>query len=349
VTQLFSQVNTPWSPLAWAGLGLRWIGEARILDGLAVSGAVLILCGLIFGGTLSTAEKLYYNGWASLQNRTKKGKTPRQKSKIFQHGIRDDFVTKLASPAVIQIIRKDFLILHRDVRNMSQLITPMIVGMVYFVMLLRGGRDLIDGAGRAPEWTRGVFTVIQTYSSIGLSLFVGWMLVSRLAGMGFSQEGKNFWLLKTAPVSTTQLIMSKFMVAFLPVTGLCWIFLLITAVIQKPNFITLIFALPVIALTVGGNTGIYLSFGIIGANMNWEDPRQMQRGVSGCIGSMVSMVYLAFSLALFLGPAVMTAAFGLPGAAGIIGGLVLGGSFCLACIFIPLGVTKRRVGQLGER
>jgi len=43
--------------------------------------------------------------------------------------------------------------------------------------------------------------MILAYGNVGMSLFVGWMVLSRLAGMGFSQEGKSYWLLKTAPVS----------------------------------------------------------------------------------------------------------------------------------------------------
>ncbi len=206
----------------------------------------------------------------------------------------------------------------------------------------------MNGAGRAPAWTTELFNSIQTYSSVGLALFVGWMLVSRLAGMGFSQEGKNYWLLKTAPISSTQLILSKFLVAFLPVTLLSWAFFLMTTLVQKPAWGILLFALPVIGLTVAGNTGIFLSFGIIGANLNWEDPRQMQRGVSGCLGSLVSMLYLGISLGLFFLPSILATAVGIPGSIGLAVGFALGSIFCGFCAFIPLLGMKKRVERLGD-
>jgi ABC-2 type transport system permease protein len=150
---------------------------------------------------------------------------------------------------------------------------------------------------------------IEMYTSVGLSLFVGWMLLGRLAGMGFSQEGRSYWLLKTAPLTAGQLIGAKFLAAYLPALALSWLFLLAIGLLHQPGF-----ALVVVALCLAGNTGINLAFGIAGANLNWEDPRQMQRTSSSCLGAMASMIYLPVSLLLFFGPPVgLSALFSLTG------------------------------------
>ena len=46
-------------------------------------------------------------------------------------------------------------------------------------------------------------------------------VLARLAGLGFSHEGKNYWMLKAAPISTRQLLTAKFLVGYLPALLLC--------------------------------------------------------------------------------------------------------------------------------
>ena len=345
---MITRFNTPWSPAAWVWRGLFLTGEAAWIGGLGITAAALIVCMMIFAGALVAAERLYYTGWAGLTSTTLKKRSPRQAKVAPIPSGTGKFLRRIAPEAVVEIVQKDFRMLRRDIRNMSQLITPLIVGIFYFVMLLRGGEDMIDGAGQAPAWMSGVFDSIDTYSDVGLSLFVGWMLLSRLAGMGFSQEGKNYWLLKTAPVSTRQLVGSKFLVAYLPVLILCLLFLLVTWLVRRMDWGILLFSIPVLALAIAGNAGINLAFGIIGANFEWEDPRKMQRGASGCLSLIASFAYLPLSLVLFFGPAIILSALQMPAIAGQAVGLALGGLFSLACAVIPLWLVRSQVERLGE-
>ena len=346
--QMVTRLNTPWSPLAWAGRGLISLGKSDWLPGTSLTLLTLLVCGLVFSAALVTAERLYYNGWASMQNVPRKRKSNRRLN------------GSAASPRIIPLfqlwkpsalwamIQKDFLVLRRDMRNMSQLVMPLILGIIYFFMLFRNGNELSVGRGDAPPVLLELIHNASTYASVGLSLFVGWMLLGRLAGMGFAQEGKSYWLIKTAPVSSTKQIVAKFLVAILPTLGLCITFLLLTWMIQRTGFATLLFALPAVTLCIAGNTGIYLSFGIAGANLNWDDPRHMQKGVASCLGALVSMIYFPISLLLFFSPPIAVTLINLPVIAGQIAGLLLGGAFSLTCAIIPLVLVHRRVARLGE-
>ena len=60
------------------------------------------------------------------------------------------------------------------------------------------------------------------YANAGISLFISWPLLSRLAMMSFSLEGKQYWLLKSAPVTTARLVTGKYLVAYIPTLILCW-------------------------------------------------------------------------------------------------------------------------------
>jgi ABC-2 type transport system permease protein len=345
---LVERFNQPWSPLTWAGSGVIHLGKGNWLPGLGQTMLALALAGAIFAFSLFAAERLYYTGWASLQNKGRKRKAPRN-DRAGGGVLKVIGLAGRIFPAPVRaIIAKDWLVLRRDLRNLSQLVTPLIIGIVYAFMLLRGGNRPSVEPSDAPIWVIELLQSAQTYASVGLSLFVGWMLLGRLAGMGFSQEGRSYWLLKTSPVSASQQIAAKFLVAYLPTLALSWAYLLVTWLLQRSGISVFLYSLPVIALCIAGNAGVNLTFGITGANMDWEDPRQMQRTGSGCLSALASMIYLPVALLLFFAPPIGLMALGLPETLGQVIGLFLGGALSLTCAVVPLWLVRKRVYRLGE-
>lgn len=343
--QTLQRLNIPWSPITWAGHGLVEIGEGHWLEGSALILLTLGLGSLVFSISLITAERLYYSGWARMQgNRRKKKNHPARmvaERSWYSHW------EHRASGTVRAIMQKDYLVLRRDLRNMSQLVTPLIFGIVYAVMLFRQEGMPYPNGSASPVAARALAN-LPLYLSVGLSLFIGWMLLSRLGGMGFSQEGKSYWLLKTAPVSITQLVTAKFAVAYLPAVALGWAFLLVISLLQRANPLTLAFTLPLVALVLAGNAGLALALGVIGANMEWDDPRHMVKGSIGCLSSLVTMVYLPVSLFLFFSPPLAAVLFRWPEAAGQAVGLLVGGVFSMACALLPPFLVRGRIARLAE-
>ncbi|MGW8250355.1 MAG: putative ABC transporter permease subunit [Anaerolineales bacterium] len=112
---MLSRLNSPWSPLAWAGRGLMDIGEARWLSGVLL---VLLTVGItsgIFIMSLVTAERLYYSGWAKVQVSTRARRAPRTRRRTeTRPGGLAALVSRIVPPAVRGILVKDFLVLRRD-------------------------------------------------------------------------------------------------------------------------------------------------------------------------------------------------------------------------------------------
>lgn len=346
---LLSRLNSPWSPLAWAGRGLADVGAARWASGLGLTLLSVGLAGGIFIFSLSTAERLYFTGWANVQISPRRKKTPRPARSIQGKGSPLSKLVEASLPAAVRgIFVKDLLVLRRDLRNMSQLVTPLLLGIIYAFALIRGGGQVPAGRGGAPPWFMQIMRNLIVYANVGLSLFVGWSLLSRLALMGFSQEGRNYWILKTAPVNTRRLLVAKFLVAFVPALVLGWGFLLVISLLQGVAVTTVIFGLGVVALCIAGTAGLNLAFGVAGANFDWEDPRRMNRGSAGCLGALASIIYLVVSLAFFFGPAVLAGVVGLPETIGQLLGLAFGGSISLVVAIFPLWLVRGRVPQLGE-
>jgi hypothetical protein len=348
------RLNTPWMPLNWAGRGLVDLGEGRWLPGLLFLGLTMGLSTAAFLVALATAERWYYTGWAGMQvvaQKKKAVRTPRRRPARPAALDREAAPARLRRllPAPVEaIVRKDFLVLRRDLRNMSQLISPLIFGVLYSLMLLRTGGQAPPGQGQAPDWFMNSFQAVLKYGNVGMSLFVGWMLLGRLAGMGFSSEGRNYWILKASPLRPGRLLAAKFLVAYLPALALGLFFLVGLSVLQKSALGDFLYSLLATVMCLAGMNGILLGFGTAGANLNWDDPRKMNAGGLGCLGQLITMLFLPLAFGLFVGPLFLVGLAGLPQAYGYLLGALLGSLLCGLAAWLPLWLARNKVGRLGE-
>ncbi len=344
---LTNRFNQPWSPLTWAGRGLSYLGKGDWLPAAGLLGLALLVTGAVFYGALVVSERLYYTGWSSLQNiRRKKAKPAAQAAAPAQVKPLNPLARLLPQP-VRAILVKDLLMYRRDLRNVSRLLTPLILGIVYAVSLLQNGGQAPDGQGEAPTWITEALRGIFVYADVALALFLGWMLTANVAGTGFSHEGKNYWMLKMAPVSSRQLLTAKFLVSYLPTLAICGLYVIVLQILKGGTLWTVFVSLFAVAMSLAGLTGIYLAFGTTGAKFDWENPGQMNRSV-GCLGSLAAMALVPVYFLLFILPSLGAVFLQLPVALGQVVGLVLGGAAGAAGVIIPLGLVEKRVAMLAE-
>jgi len=257
-------------------------------------------------------------------------------------------LARLLPKPVLAIVQKDFLTLRRDLRNLSQLISPLILGVIYTLSILRSGGQAPAGNGDAPSWFMDSFRIMLAYSSVGMSLFVGWMILSKLAGMAFSHEGKNYWMLKVSPIRVGHLLMAKFLVAYIPALGLGFVFLTVISIVQKLSLLVFLYSLIAIIMCLAGMTGMLLAFGVAGANFTWDDPRKINAGTLGCLGQIITMLCLPISFGLFIAPLGLAQFFDFPVAYGYLIGLIVGSGVAAGFTFIPLQLVRKRTEQLDE-
>jgi ABC-2 type transport system permease protein len=350
---LLMRFNTPWNPLNWAGSGLVALGEGRWLAALGLLALTLVLSSLAFSFALATAERWYYSGWAGMQVVAYKKKPVRVRSAIAQPisgnaSLAGVQIRRLVPAPIRAIIQKDFLLLRRDIRNMSQLVTPLIFGVFYTIMFLRPGNPMFPDSPDMPSIFSYISHIISTYGSIGMSLFVGWMLLGRLSGMAFSAEGKNYWMLKASPVRAAYLLAAKFLVAYLPTLALGVIFMVAVSIMQKASPGIFLYGLLATAMCQAGMNGILLAFGVAGANFNWTDPRRMNAGAIGCLGQALTGLFLPISFGFFIGPLLLVAVFNWPQFYGYLAGAVCGIAVSATCALLPPWLVRKRVERLNE-
>jgi ABC-2 type transport system permease protein len=339
VNQIAS-VSPIWSPFTWAGRGLTDIGGGAWLSGIGLTLLTLLVAGGIFAGTLVLSENLYFTGWAGLQSSVQKKKGVRR-TKIKNRNVPG--MSRILPVPIRAIISKDFLLMRRDLRNLSQLITPLILGAVMVFSTLRS-----TSSGRLFEEVP--MAGLPVYTNIAFTFFVGWMLMFNLATTSFSREGKHYWMLSAAPLKPSQLIRAKFIVSFIPTLLVGWFFVAVTSLIRSITFSQLVYSLLVTGFGFAGLNGILLAFSIAGANLDWEDPRKVGlRGTAGCMSMIVSLFYFAFCLALYLSPPVLCEIFAPDKLwVGNILGAIFGTIFAMLCAVIPPRLFLGRIALMGQ-
>ena len=356
VFALLMRFNTPWNPFNWAGGGLVNLGEGRWLAGLGLVALTLGLSALAFSFALDTAERWYYSGWAGMQvvaykkksvrpGRVRAGVTQSIPGDASPAGAR---VRRLVPAPIRAIVQKDFLLLRRDMRNLSQLVTPLIFGVFYTFIFLRPGGGMFPDSPDTPVIFSTISHLIAAYGNIGMSLFVGWMLLSRLSGMAFSAEGKNYWMLKASPVRPAYLLTAKFLVAYMPTVLLGVIFMVAVSILQKASLATFLYGLLATIMCQAGMNGILLAFGVAGANFNWTDPRRMNAGVIGCLGQLVTVLFLPIAFGFFIGPLLLVTILNWPQIYGYLAGAIAGIAISAACALLPPWLVQKRVERLNE-
>jgi ABC-2 type transport system permease protein len=344
-----TQVNTPWLPLNWPGQGLVALGQGHWGTGLLLVTLTLGLCAGAFLFALATAERWYYSGWAGMQVVARKKKPLRasQPTSAARTAAVSRAVRLVPAP-IRAILWKDYLVYRRDLRQLSQLISPLILGFIYTLMILRTGVNMPVGKGEAPAWFMESMNFLLAYSSVGMSLFVGWVSLSRLAGLAFSSEGKNYWILKSSPLRTVHLLVAKFLVAYLPAFVLGSIFLVAIAFAQKMALGSFLYSYLAMGFCLAGMNGILLGFGVTGAKFDWDDPRKMNAGSMGCLGQVVAAVFLPLTFGLFIGPLFLASMFNLPLAYGYLVGGIVGVAVNLVAAVLPPVLVRNKVAGLGE-
>jgi len=353
---LMMRFNTPWNPLNWPGHGLVDLGEGHWLPGLFLVILTLGLSTVAFMVALGTAERWYYTGWAGMQvvnNRKKPARPIRTYTGAAQLVPKTESAAatrmrRLIPAPVRAILQKDFLLMRRDIRNMSQLVTPLIFGVFYTIMFLRPGGSMFPDSPDMPGIFTAISRFIASYGNIGMSLFVGWMLLGRLAGMAFSSEGRNYWILKAAPVRTEHLLAAKFLVAYLPTLTLGVVFMVAVSFLQKASLAIFLYGLLATAMCMAGMNGILLAFGAAGANFNWTDPRRMNAGVIGCLGQFLTGLSLPVLFGMFIGPLLLVSIFNWPQVYGYLAGGIAGTALAGLCGVLPPWLVRRRVERLAE-
>ncbi|MBA2667935.1 MAG: hypothetical protein H0U69_12980 [Trueperaceae bacterium] len=186
----FASFGLGWSPPGWAGSAL-WSG----LDG-AIAPAGLLLCAvalLSLWGVGRVAAIAYREGWVRSVDTTYLRYDPEPRAAAFWEA------PFMRLGPLGGLVVKDVRLLLRDPAQWSQLLVLAALAGVYLVSTAS-----IEVDGQRFRDALGTLNVA----------FLGFMLAGvgvRLAFPAVSLEGEGWWLVRTAPLGTAQVVLAKFL------------------------------------------------------------------------------------------------------------------------------------------
>ncbi len=289
--------DNPIAPSAWAARALVAAGEGRwpallFYGGLfaALSVGVFILC-------LALAERLYYAGWSNMstqggrirtknrEQRTKAGSRSFALSSLF-------FVLPEQSRAILY---KDLKVFPRDLRNLQQLIFPLVLAGIWTFRLITGGS--VGNSRDVPS----LFNSLSALASAGISFYICLVLSGAIGGAGISREGRGFWLFKVAPISARRLLLGKLALAYLPFPLVGTLFVIFLSLLQHSAPLDFLRSLVLVLVAGLGVSSISMGLGAAFPKFNWESPRQQNSFQAGCLSPILYMAYLGVAIGVVLG------------------------------------------------
>jgi ABC-2 type transport system permease protein len=302
------RLDIPLLPSAWAGRALVAAGQGEWLALLAYGGLFVALSLAVFAGCLLLAERLYYEGWSNMASQGGRVRTKNQESRTDQmaasFGSRFSVLGSFLPQQSRAILYKDLRVFPRDLRNLQQLIFPLALAGIWTFRLLTDRSPI--GRGGGAEFGR----FLDAAGSAGISFFICLTISGALGGPSISREGRGFWLLRVAPISSWRLLLGKLVLAYLPFPTVGLLFVLFLSALRGSTPGELLRSLVLVLLVGLGVSSISLGLGAAFPKLDWENPKQQTTFRAGCLTPILYMLYVAVAAA---------AVFGLPALALLIG------------------------------
>jgi ABC-2 type transport system permease protein len=193
------------------------------------------------------------------------------------------------------VLYKDLRIFPRDLRNLQQLIFPLVLAGIWTFRLITGGSPL--DATSQPQ----LFRSLNALGSAGISFYICLVLSSAMGGPGISREGRGFWLLKAAPISALRILLGKLTLAYLPFPIIGTLFIVFLSILQGSTLAEFARGLVLVLLGGLGTTSITMGIGAAFPKLNWENPRQQNSIQAGCLAPILYIIYIGIALGAVLG------------------------------------------------
>jgi ABC-2 type transport system permease protein len=309
-------LNMPVLPWAWAGRALLAAGQGAVLPLLLYGGLFLLLSLLLFGGCLVIAEHLYYAGWSNMAPQGGHMKRRSSTGAVSQPAGQEQpapdrwrllrpwsllmWAWSSLEPRSAAVFFKDSHIFPRDLRNVQQLIFPLALAGIWIFRLLTMSEE---------ETSAAEVEMLTGLSSIGITFFLCYTLSSAVAGPGIGREGRAFWLLKLAPISPLHILLGKLVLAYLPYLLIGTPLLALLVLFSHTPLLEFLAGWGLLLLLGLGNTCLLLGLGATFPRVDWENPQQQTTMTAGCLGAVLSPLYIVLVLVSVLGLPVLVEFF----------------------------------------
>ncbi len=186
-----------------------------------------------------------------------------------------------------ELILKDVRSFFRDPTQWSQLIILAVLVVVYVYNM----RALPLGTGTTIS---GYLTTLVLFLNLALTGFVLAAIAARFVFPAFSLEGRTLWLLRSSPVSASEILASKFWTGAIPLTGLALTLTVMTnLVLGVPRALFLLSLGSILCLSLAF-TAQALAWGVFYPEFESENAAQIPTSIGGLLFMLGALGSLGF-------------------------------------------------------
>jgi ABC-2 type transport system permease protein len=204
VTDFFATLQSPITPM----LPSFWAGEA-VFASLQGSSDALHMAALWTTAAALTMlvawanDRWHFAGYSKAQEA--------RKARFTRLGLLDRALMLVPlTPVRRQLLTKDLKVFLRDVSQWSQLLLLVALALVYLYNF-----RVLD-LERIP-YMSGPIKNVYAFVNLGLAAFVMATIAVRFVFPAVSQEGRAFWIIRTAPIQVRDFLWSKFWMGLIPI------------------------------------------------------------------------------------------------------------------------------------
>ena len=170
-------------------------------------------------------------------------------------------------------------IAKRDLRimtsNLMFLYTPILMAMIFTIVPLTQGRDIVADIGY-----ENIFSPVAKFYIFAIAFAAGLMIWINGAptSNSLSREGKGFFLIQTLPVDPKSHMKARLLSAMAIACPINLIMTLIIGVSQKLGFVNSLMIFLGLSLAALSANIVGLLLSTIGINTTWQNPKELMQG-----------------------------------------------------------------------
>lgn len=325
--------SAEWWPSHWFGSALA----ARMIDQapLTPSWKLATLAGICAAVCLVLGSRTWFTAWV----RSRESSAPVMLGAGPLTSILDRLTRRL-HPPTRALLGKEVRTITRDATQWSQLF--MMVALL-FIYLYNIQMMPLEGDVRA---------AFLAWLNLGMSGFVIAAICLRFAYPSMSAEGKQFWILRTAPITIRRLLWVKTFVYLFPLVALSLVLTVTANLLLDAGAVIWVYTIASSAIITSTLVGMGVGLGAINPDFRSDNPVEVALSLGGFAYMSMSLLYVGAMMFLFTRPVQRFAVkmiFGVDLERSFwttAGPVLLGLAVSLALLVGPIEVARTRLRRL---
>ncbi|MFN3265293.1 MAG: putative ABC transporter permease subunit [Deinococcales bacterium] len=287
----FGNASNPLLPSSWASEFIWSSARGDFNNGILLLSLVAAMLMLVAHWL---ATRAYLEGWVrGLESSRVRLDSTKRKASWFERSLG-------LMGATGHLITKDARLLFRDATQWSQLLILMALGGVYVVSV-----QAVPGLDNANQQQVILYRNALGFLTIAFQGFVIAGVGVRMAFPSVSLEGYGYWLLRTAPLSSRQIVVAKFWGALPPTLLLAFGLGFFSALSLQLSEIVTLMSVVVAVSSAFVMTGLGVGIGAAVPRFKFDNPAEVAVSAGGLIYMGCSIVFGAITTVIAARPVYM--------------------------------------------